>query len=348
MVEYYARDGWYQAYAIGPADLTAWDNAQAALLVGELNAMDWFISAEVTHTKPRTERINPMTSGHIPKRLNVGRILGEYSTTHYLQTAILQYVVMGACTTTEATPNIHAITKTTGQDPIRFATHLEKEVTTNHRRRETMGHIPLSLDVYCSEKAPIATQTLNTQFAFTGVGSDLEQPTAFVQATHLPYNWYNYKHASGASSFLYNNGAVGIDITEIHEHIGWSGALFGTYDSNGYPTAGKLVPPFNSYIDIGFRFTDTGTDIRAISDLSHASYAGDLDMIIDYYESATRYRKNTWDDLYVVPESFKEIFKTEGSWYDGATVRLEFRNETGSVVGEEKNALNNDYYENPA
>lgn len=347
MVELYARDGWYQAYAIGTADLTQWDNAQAALVVGELNAMDWFIGAEITNTKPRTERLNPMTSTHIPKRLQVGRILGAYASTHFLQTGILQYVVMGACTTTEATPNIHAITKTTGQDPIRYAPHFEKEVTTNHRRRDLMGHVPISLDVYCSEKVPIATQTITTQFAFTGVGGDLAQPTALTQAAHAPYKWYDYKHASGASSFLYNTGAIGVDIVEIHEHIGWSGALFGTYDSNGYPTAGKLVPPFDSYVEIGFRFTDTGTDIRAISDLAHGSYAGDLDIIIDFYESATRYRKNTWDKMYVAPESFKEIYKTEGSWYDGATVKLEFLDENSSCVCEEKNALNNDYYENP-
>jgi len=98
MVLIKARDGYYMAFAIG-GDLTAWRNADAALIVTELNALDWFISANITHTKPKTKNINPMTASHYPKRVQTGRKLGRLSTKHYLQTGIFTYAVLGACTT---------------------------------------------------------------------------------------------------------------------------------------------------------------------------------------------------------------------------------------------------------
>ena len=353
MTSLLARDGYYVAYAIcansGGTDLTAWDNAQAALIVGELNAMDWFYSANITHTKPKTRNINPMTAGHYPKRIQTGRYRGVLSTTHYLQTGILTYAVMGACTTTEATPNTHAITKQTDEDPIFLAFHYEKEGTNSNRRKDIMGFVPLGLDITVSEQDTIAMQTFNGEFAFTGAGSDLAQPTALTQAAHAPYTWFNYKNASGASAFTYNSGAINVDIISAEMHIGWSGTLFGTYDNDGYPTEGWIVPPFDSYVTLSVRSTDAaGTAIETISDLAHGSYAGDLDFICDFYESATRYLKFTWDKMYIDPESLVEEFRDEGSWFDGLTFTLRFKDENSSLAVEEKNALNNDYYENPA
>ena len=98
MVVYLARDGYYVSYAIG-TDLTQWDNDQVALIVTETHALDWFISANLRHTKPLTRNINPMTASHYPKRLEIGKILGRVSTNHYLQTGILTFMVLGACTT---------------------------------------------------------------------------------------------------------------------------------------------------------------------------------------------------------------------------------------------------------
>lgn len=353
MVVLWARDGYYCANAIGAhnnsADLTAWDNAQVKLAVAELNAIDWFYSASITHTKPRTININPMTAGHIPKRMKVGRILGRLSTTHYVQTAIMAYMIYGKCITTEATPNIHAITKDTVTTPCRLAFHYEKEGTTASRRKDPMGFVPLGLDTTCSERATVAFQTYTGNFAISVAADDLAQPTPFTQAIHHPYNWFHYKDASSASSFLYNNAAINVDIVEFNIHEGWGSALFGPYDVGGYPADGHVVPPFNTYIDLGVRLTDAGgTGIDTIADTVHTSYTGDLDLIIDFYESATRYFKRTFDDMYVVPDSYEEMFKAEGDWYDGAKFRLAFRNETASAVIEEKNALNNDYYENPA
>lgn len=98
MVVYLARDGYYVSFATG-TDLTQWDNDQVALIVTETNALDWFISANLRHTKPLTRNINPMTASHYPKRLDIGKILGRVSTNHYLQTGILSFFVLGKCVT---------------------------------------------------------------------------------------------------------------------------------------------------------------------------------------------------------------------------------------------------------
>jgi hypothetical protein len=347
-----ARDGYYCAYAIGSAtgsaDLTAWDNAQAALVVGELNAMDWFYSANINPRAPMTQRANPMTAAHYQKRITTGKTEGTISNTHYLQTGILTYAVMGKCTTTEATPNTHAITKSTVTNPIYFAMHYEKEGTSNSRRWDFMGWVPQALDIYVSERSTIAFQTLTGKFGYSGTGSNLAQPGALTQVIHAPYTWFHTKNASGATEFTYNTGDLNLDLTEIHMHIGWADTLWGALDSDGFNTEAWVVPPFNCYVDIGARRTDAAdTDIDTLIALDHASYAGDLDFILDFYESATRYLRYTWDDMYIPKESYTEVFPDESTWYEGVRFRLEFRNETSSLAVSEKNALNNDYYENP-
>lgn len=349
MVEYLARDDYQISFACG-SDLTDFDNAQAALIVGELNAMDWFVGASVKHTKPKTMNINPLAATHYPKRIQVGRDLGRITTTHYLQTGILTANVMGGVSTTEATPNIHAITKDTNETPLKLAFHIEKEGTNAQRRKDLLGFVPRGLDISCSEREgeTLAKQIYIGDFAFTGAGGNLAQPTEFTQATHAPYTWFHYRNGSSASEFKYNSGAINVSIMAFTMHIGWANTLFGLFDANAYPNNGITVPPFDAYVDLDVKISDAGgTDINTIADTVHGSYAGDLDIIIDFYESATRYLKYTWDKMYIVPDSYEEVFQEEGNWYDGARFRLAFLDENSSLAVEEKNALNNDYYLNP-
>jgi hypothetical protein len=347
MVLIKARDGYYGAYAIG-TDLTAWDNAQVKLAVAELNAMDWLISANIDHTKVITKNINPMTASHYPKRIDIGRKLGSIATTHFLQTGILTYAVMGACSTVGGgDPYTHTITKATSEAPISFAFHYEKEGSNDSRRKDMVGFVPRALDIYVSERNTIATQTYTGNFACTVAADDLAQPTALTQAAQPPYTWFNYKSSSGASAFTYNTGAINVDIVDVHIHFGWLGSLFGTYDANYYPTNGLVKPPFEAYVDLGVRLTDASdTALDTISDLAHGSYAGDLDYIADFYVGANDYLKYTFDKMYINPESYQEVFPEEGDWFDGVRFRLDFLNENSSLAIEEKNSLSAVYYEN--
>jgi hypothetical protein len=347
MVEIMARDGYYMAYA-ATADIDDFDNGQAAIIVSELNAMDYFHSASIQHTKPKTININPMTAAVYPKRVTVARTLGSLSTTHYLQTGILTWMVMGVSSTAGAgDPYTHTISVDTNTSPPFMGFHYEKEGTNAARRKDILGVVPQSLDISVSEATWIAMQTFNAQFAFTGAGGNLAQPTALVQATYPPLTWSNYKHGSGASAFTYNSGAIDVDIVSIDMHLGWAGSLFGTYDSNGYPNDGHYIPPFDGYVTLGVRIQDAAnTALDTISDLDHASYAGDLNFICDFYNTANKYIKYTWTDMYIDPDSYQEVFQAEGEWFDGVTFNLRFRNETSSLAVEEKNPLDKSFYGN--
>ena len=347
MVVYLARDGYYVAYATGN-DLTQWDNDQVALIVGEINALDWFISANVTHTKPRTRNINPMTASHYPKRLETGKILGRVAQTHYLQTGIMTFWVLGACSTAGAgDPFTHTITKATNETPFSIAEHFEKEGVTANRRKDIMGMVPTQIEILVSEIEPIAIQTYTGQFAFTGAGSNLAQPTQITNANLPPYTWFNYKNSSGASAFTYNGGAIDVDIVDLAIRGGWSDSLFGVYDTTQYPRNGLVRPPFIGEIDVGARIIDAGnTSIHTIADTVHTSYAGDLDFIADFYVGANGYLKYTFDKMYVDPESYEEVFQDEGEWFDGVRFTLKFLDENSSLAVEEKNLLDKTFYEN--
>ncbi len=347
MVELMARDGYSVSSACG-TDLTAWDNDQIKLAVAELNALDWFKGASITHTKPKTIEVNPMASTHIPKRLTIGNYLGKLSTTHWLQTGILTYYAMGACSTAGAgDPYTHTITKNTSETPPNLAFHFEKTGTTSSRLKDCVGVGNNRVVISVSEASPIAEQTFSCDFACSVPADDVTQPTALVQATNAPYNWFDLFHASSSTAFTYNTGAINVQIVSIEMHIGWSGALFGPFDASGFPTDCHNTPPFDTYVTLGVRYTDAGgTSIEAISDLDHESYAGDLDLIVDFYKGANDYIEYTWDDMYIVPDSFEEVFMSEDNWYDGATFTLKFRNETSSLAVEEKNDIAKTSYEN--
>ena len=352
MAAYMARDGYYMASAQGDdagggAGLTEWDNAQAALVVGELKAMDWFIGASVVHTKPKSINVNPMTSTHYPKRLTTGRTLGRISSTHFLQTSVLSYYVLGASTAVAADAT-RAITKDTDEVPLWVGFHLEKEGTTGNRRTDIMGVVPNNLNISCSEANPITRQTYTGEFSFTGAGGNLVQPTPLTQILHPPFTWFHTKNASGAGKFHYNTAEIAVDIIGVNINFGWNGSLFGTFDSNGYPNNGYTEPPFEVRVTLDCKIKDSADiSIFTISDLAHDSYAGvGIDYIIDFYEDATNYMAFTFDDMYIDPESFEEVFQSEGEWFDGVRFDLVFRDEGSSMSLSSRDNLGDTYYTN--
>lgn len=349
MTNYFDRGSQFIAGAIGPADLTAWDNGQAALVVGELIAIDRIINASIEYCEPTDIMISSTTP---PLRLDGPPKRGKATITTLFQTGIFDYLVMGACTTTEATPNTHAITFTTGEDPPYFALHGEKEETTNPVRDDAMGFIWFDDVIECSEDRDgwIAMRTTTGEFAFSGAGADLAEPTALSLSDYKPYAWNDYKNGSGASAFTYDGGAINFEITKIKLVKSWAGHFFTAFDDDGYPTVGKYLKPYHFQVDLeGYRTDGAGTDIATIVGTKPGSYAGDLDFIADFYQSASKYHKSTYDDMKIEQKTYKEIYTFHGgSWIPGHSFSLVPRNNTSSLAIEEKNGLNNDSYENPA
>ncbi len=57
-----------------------------------------------------------------------------------------------------------------------------------------------------------------------------------------------------------------------------------------------------------------------------------LDLIIEFYEDVSNYIEYTFDDMMVDPESFEEVFQSEGDWFDGVRFDLVFKDETSSLA----------------
>ncbi len=348
MVKILARDQDYIAYATG-VDLTAIDNAQTKLAVAELNTMDWLIEAEFKPTSPSTQRVNPMSAGFIQKRLPSGREIGEFRSVHYLQTGIPTHLVMMNTTTTEGSPDDHNLLRATSTNPIKTAFHAQKEGNVSGLRWDLLLWIPQALDIFVSEKATRATQVLTGMYGFGFDSADnLAEPTKFTQPTLRPLTWFDLRHASSNSEFKYNGGAINLDQTEIHLHLGWSGIQFGTYDVNGFPTDAWVKPPFDAFVELtGRRIDGAGTDIKDIVKLAPSAYAGDLDYITDFYRAADHRLQYTFDKMYIDPKTYIELTPTEEEWQERVKFKLEFLDENSSMIGDEQNELNDDYYENP-
>ena len=245
----------------------------------------------------------------------------------------------------------HAITKATDETPIWLGFHVEKEGTNTSQRKDIMGIVPSNLNISVSEANPIAKQTYTGEYSYNtpGQATELAEPSELVQAKHPPFTWFHYRSSSGTSAFTYNAGAaINVDIIGLNINFGWTKATFGTYDANGYPNIGYVNPPFTTRVTIECIYKDhTGADIQTISDLDHAAQAGDLTLIVDFYEDATNYIKFTFTDMFIDPESFEEVWQSEGDWFDGFRFDLVFRNETSSLALSAVDALNDTHYKNP-
>lgn len=336
------------AYAIGPADLTAFDNGQVKLAVGELNSLDKWYDIHINETDPLVEEI-PSESSDYNEYLENGVIRGIINGNFRFQTPILTYWIMGACTTTEGSPDTQAITKATTKVPPYLAFHYEIQGSTAAINADSLGVISRSLDISVSEKDTKARQAYRGEFAITKAGDAVTTPTPQALNSYPQLEWFNYKDASGASAFLYNAGAINLQITEVHLHFSWADILFGEFDGDGYPTEAWWVGPFTPYVELGGRPTDAGgTSIRTIANTKPSSYAGDLDLIVDFYVSASHYIKFTYDKLRLLPNSREVMLRRDGDWYDGERFRLIPLDDNFSISIEAKNELNNDYFENPA
>ena len=55
----------------------------------------------------------------------------------------------------------------------------------------------------------------------------------------------------------------------------------------------------------------------------------------------------TFDDMMIDPDSFEEVWQSEGDWFDGFRFDLVFRNESSSLSLSSRDNLGDTYYANP-
>ena len=358
--EYLPADKTYIHMATGSqtdsADLTAWDNGQAALVVGELNEMDVWRGGGYVETDPVYEPFFDTPDDFYRNQVLRGRTLGSLRGRFYFQTGILSYFTVQDCTTTEATPNTHTITAdTTNLDEalIRAAFHIEKESPTGNieKRADLMGMINPQLTISCSERQTIATQDFSANFAYVNtVAGDLGKTDTLGLTNYAPYTWFNLRN--GGLTFTYGGTDVAFKIMGIQIRMRWNSYELDNLDSSAYPTDGRHIPPFIWEVILQGRSYDDAADqsLWGIKDesLTASAYSGgDLDFEADFKISATHYCKFTFDKCYLDP-NFEVQVQGDNSWYTGHQIRLLPIGSSSSLTIEEKNGLNNDYYENPA
>lgn len=284
------------------------------------------------------------TSGtRLQKRRTVKDVPGKFATKSDLNTARLLEWVGFTCATTEANPDIHNFTLDTDGTPNNKGVHVEFENPTDaeSRRYDLFGFIGNSLRWEASEQSQLFQQIYDAQFAIAIAADDLAEPTALDAAaiagmTHYPYMWKDFS----APTFTYNSETQEVDILGFAFNVQNNGNYIGNFDSNGY--AQKAIYAGSIDITCEMHIRPYGKNIFEVNETDLELYITDFDLTWRVYKSANQYIQSAHDKMeldkikYATPDDGMEEYK----------ITLK-QLSTGSVTIQEKNELDNDYYENP-
>jgi hypothetical protein len=263
---------------------------------------------------------------------------GRWQEILLLQTARNLFPAMGKCTTTEATPNVHAITLRDGQDPVNMGRHWERENTIG-AESERIDIIGVSLNSYhaeCSQSFPVAVQTLDWNVNFTKNTST--DDLAKSEHSDEPFKWSMFTFPT----FTYNSETIEADI------IGWAFDVRNTVritglDSNGYFEKAKYIPL--TMITTTLEIIPYGHNAFELMRTKLESYATDLDLTVKCARNATTdYIQWPHDKCYCQPYTLSAL-KRPGSVEQYFLVMSQLN--TGSLAIEAKDQYNDNYYENP-
>ena len=314
-------------------------NGDAKLEAADVQSMDEFVMGRLYEPIPT---VSPLATGasYLPKFKTTSFIPGTWDEILYFQTAINLYPAMGVCSTTEATPNVHAITLRTGQTPTNQGRHFERENVTDaeSERIDILGMMLNSLHLECSEAAPVGVQHNKWGCAFTKNSST--DDIARAANTDEPFKWSDFSFPT----FTYNSETIEANI------IGWAFDVVNTLhftglDTNGYYSIGKIIPL--TYITTTLEIKPYGKNAFELIRTKFESYATDLDLVVKCGRpraSTTDYIQWTHDKLYCQPFIIAAE-KAPGRMERYILVMSQL--DTGSLAIEAKDAYNNNFYENP-
>jgi len=337
----YSIDQAYVAYAIG-TDLTAWRNGDAALVVGELQALDNLDANAgvfgVDYSDPIVEEINTMSASQYPQQQLIGFKTAALALPMYLQSGVPLYATLGGCTTTGS--YTHTMSLASSQTPISFAAHFKKIMSSQNIEYDFLGFMPDSWRLTCGDDPGrwVARQVLMTKFALSqSSAGDIAEPS---KMTLSKYEWSDLQHASGALTAKYDGTDLEFEIKGVDAFIKRTKPLWGARDADGFPGTASIagiqgIIKLDGYL--------SGDNVRTVMATKPASYAGDLDVVIKFYKSATRYYQITLDKMYLKPD--KDILN-ETDWYEKKTLEFYFMGSSSSIVPIVVDTLDKTYYEN--
>lgn len=280
------------------------------------------------------------SNSYLPKFRTTQFAAGRWQEILLLQTARNLYPAMGKSTTTEATPNIHAITLRTTQAPVNMGRHWEREndVPAEDEEIDMIGISLNSLHIECSEAFPVAVQTLDWNVNFTLNTDAATDDIPSAELTDEPFKWSMFTFPI----FTYNSEPIEADI------VGWAFDIRNTVritglDSNGYFENAKYIPL--TMITTTLEIIPYGRNAFELLRTKLESYITDLDLTVKISRNtSTDYIQWTHDKMYCQPYTLSAL-KRSGSVERYFLVMAQLN--TGSLAIEAKDAYNDNYYENP-
>lgn len=339
----YSIDNAYISYAIG-TDLTAWDNAYAALIAGECQATDKLdIDAgviAVDYSDPVTADYHHMSASQYPGKYTTGYQEAKLALPMYLQTGVWAYATVGTSATAGSDPYTHTLTLNSSQTPISLAAHFEKELTSEDLRYDFFGFLPESWNVRCGDDADrwIAKQLFIGKFAKSDdTASDLAEPSKLTLSN---YEWNDLKHTSGKLDFKYNSNDLEMNVHAFDLTVKRTRPLWGAKNSSGFPSEAFVS---GMMLDLKVDAYITGDNVRDLMATKPESYAGDLDIDLKFYKSATREFPIDINKMYLVPD--KDMLN-ERDWYEKKTLHFVPYSNATTISLAPEDSLDKTYYEN--
>ena len=338
------------------AGLTAWRNADAASVSGELKPTDlvlgWYLK-EPTYT---TERIGSMSTARTRDRWSMGRREGIWQSRHAFQTCQFVWWLMqtAGTPTQEGVPagyNTHTITISASNIPLWHGLHFEREgITSNELRYDMYGFLPSDLVINCGESAENfkATQEITVPFSFLkSDASDIAAQTQRAPGT-TGQIWKDWNHAiigNGAGrdpdGLQYNGANLEVDILDISIKL-HRDYYFGTPDTTGYPTVGVMLGWDYSVV---LKVRPIGDLFYTVNRAEKSAYAGDLDYDFYFTADATNDKiRFLFDKMYMVPV---DEVNDWNQWFEGYEITLEPLDTTSSLTVTGIDSLDNTHFENP-
>ena len=335
--------------------LTAWRNAKAAYIAGELIPSDVMLGWNITPNIKTTQRIGSMTSSRVSHRVSTSMTSGTWHSKHAFQTVQFLYWLMQTTgtPTTEGTPagyNTQLLTIGATNVPDWHGIHFEREgITSNELRYDIMGVLPSDLVINCGQSADNykATQEITVPFAYlNAAASDLAAQTPRPTGTTGSI-WKDWSHAiagngagSAPSGLTYNSAQLEVDIINMslkfHRDI-----YFGVPDASGYTVGLMLGWDYSVVLDV----IPIGDLLYTVNRTAKESYAGDLDYHFSFEADATNDDIDlNYDKMYLVP--FNEV-NDWNKYFEGYSITLEPLDKTSSLTATGIGNLDNTHFENP-
>lgn len=343
----------------GGSGLTAWRNADAEFIAGELIPSDLLLGWNNKLPNYVTTKGGARTSSRIADRHSTGRQEGLWKSKHAFQTSQFLFWLMQTTgtPTTENTPagyNTHALTIGATNVPKWHGLNFEREgITSNELRYAMMGALPSDLVISCVEGsgAPedrLATQEISIPYAFLKDGVTEIAPQTVRPADATGSTWKTWDHLIAGngcgrdpSGLKYNGVNLEVDVLSKHLHFHRDYA-FGPRDDTGHPVNGNLLG-WDYYITMDVQ--PIGDLLYDVNKLKPEAYAGDLDDVFSFTSDATNDKISfTYDKMYLVPFDEENDYKKN---IEGYTITLEPLDVTSSLTVVGIDNLNNNAYENP-